>query len=174
MQQRKLNVGSEDCEPSRRKVWDDKYRRSNPDTFRKSQRDYKRRRYKEDPEYRLQMQLRSRLSKAIGRASDVTAAISQCGCTLPELLDRIEAQFPPGMSWEDRSAWHVDHIFPLNAIDKHDRRQVIAACNWRNLRPVWAVENWRKNDKVTPEAEVLFREIMETLYPEVKCNAAEV
>lgn len=160
--------------PGKASEWNEKYRRNNPEAFRKSQREYRRRRYWSDENYRLQMQLRSRLGKSLGRNSEVTAAISECGCSLADLRLRLETQFQPGMSWDARSKWHVDHIFPLNAIDKHDRRQVIAACNWRNLRPVWALENWRKNDKVTPEAEALFREIMETLYPEVKCNAAEV
>ena len=172
MQQRKLNVGCD--EPPRRRVWDERYRRNNPEAFRKSQREYKRRRYWGDPEYRLQMQLRSRLTKAIGRGSEATAAIACCGCTLAELKQRIEDQFLPGMSWETRSAWHVDHIFPLSAIDRNDRTQVLAACNWRNLRPVWAIDNWKKNDSVTPQAEGLFRTIVTTITPERTTDEAAV
>jgi hypothetical protein len=160
--------------PDKASEWQERYRRNNPEKFRKSQRDYRRKRYWSDEDYRLQMQLRSRLTKALGRNSELTAAISECGCTLAELRERIESQFLPGMSWDSRSDWHIDHIYPLSAIDRHDRRQVIAACNWRNLRPVWAAENWRKNAKVTPEAEALFIDIMESLYPEVICNAEEV
>lgn len=168
------NAAYRAANPEKVKAWHERYRRNNPEKYRQVARDYAKRRYWSDGDYRLKVQLRSRLSKTVDRGSDVTAAISNCGCTFSELRDRIQQQFQPGMSWENRSAWHIDHIYPLCAIDKKDRRHVLAVCNWRNLRPVWADENWKKNKTVTPEAVELFEDILSSIPPEEQVDAAEV
>ena len=149
--------------PDRVKAWQQRYRDRNPETFRRSQRDYKRKRYASDPDYRLLCQLKSRLSKVVGRGSAVTAAVRMCGCSMNELRNHIERMFEPGMSWEKRSEWHIDHTFPLCAIDPTDPVQVRAANNWRNLRPMWAADNWKKNALVTDESRLLFASIVSRL-----------
>lgn len=168
------NKAYRNANPERVKAWNKRYRTVRAERWRLSQREYRKKRYWSDPDYRLQMQLRSRLCKALGRGSDATAAISQCGCSWQELRARLESQFEPGMSWEQRSDWHIDHIYPLGAIDRTNRLHVLAACNWRNLRPVWAMDNWVKNAEVTPDAQLLFESILSDLSPsKVQC-AAEV
>lgn len=168
------NTAYRKANPDKVRAWQERYRINNKDRFRQSQRDYKRRRYHADPEYRVVMQLRARLSKAVGRGSEVSAAIAQCGCSAKELLDRLEAQFLPGMSWQGRSAWHIDHIYPIAAIDPQNRRHVLAVNNWRNLRPAWPLENRSKSDKVSEAAACLFEKILE-LIPETKeSHATEV
>lgn len=168
------NAAYRAANPERVREWNERYRANNPDQFRKSQREYKKRRYWSDGEYRIMQQLRSRLSKAVGRGSAVTAAVAHCGCTAKELVAKIESHFLPGMSWDARSAWHIDHIYPIGAIDSSDRAQVVAVNNWRNLRPVWADDNRRKSDSVTPEAAALFCEILTILTPGDASHAAEV
>lgn len=158
--------------PDRVKAWNERYRARNADRFRQSQREYKRKRYRSDPEYRIVMQLRARLSKAVARGSGASAVIANCGCTAAELIAKIESQFQEGMSWERRSDWHIDHIYPLSAIDPADRRQVLAACNWRNLRPIWAVENFSKSGEVTEEAAILFEQILSAIPGAEGSNAA--
>jgi hypothetical protein len=158
--------------PEKVRAWHLKYRVKNAERFRQSQRDYKRKRYHSDPDYRLLCQLKARLSKAVGRGQSVTAAVKMCGCTPQELRERLEGQFLEGMSWEDRAGWHIDHIYPLCAIDSSDRVQVLAANNWRNLRPAWPIDNWTKNGSVTPEAALLFGEICDLIRKET--NAPEV
>lgn len=160
------NAAYRKSNPDKVREWNERYRHRHPDRLRKSRREYKRRRYHSDTSYRLQMQLRSRLCKAVGRLSEATAAIAQCGCSMDELRLRIEDQFLPGMTWGSRSEWHIDHIYPLSAINKNDRRHIVAACNWRNLRPTWALDNWKKNDLVTPDAAELFQSILVSLDPE--------
>lgn len=160
--------------PDKIRAWNAAYRAKHPDRFRQSQREYKRRRYNSDPEYRLVMQLRSRLAKAVERGSGVSAAVAKCGCTVGELLQRIESQFEPGMTWEDRSAWHIDHIYPMSAIDASNKLHVIAVNNWRNLRPVWAADNFTKSGLVTDEAAALFCSILADLTPGATGDASEV
>jgi hypothetical protein len=168
------NAAYRAAHPGKVQEWNRRYRENNPDRVRQSQREYAKRRYWSDPEYRLVKQLRSRLSKAVGRGSSVSAAIAQCGCSASELLQKLEAQFEPGMSWEKRSEWHIDHIYPLKAIDPSNRRHVIAVNNWRNLRPAWASENRSKRDSVSEEAAALFGLILETITPEESVCDPEV
>ncbi|MGL5566685.1 MAG: hypothetical protein ACRDC4_13260, partial [Plesiomonas sp.] len=38
-----------------------------------------------------------------------------CGYTNGDLIAHLEALFTDGMSWENRSEWHIDHIKPVAA-----------------------------------------------------------
>jgi hypothetical protein len=62
-------------------------------------------------------------------------------------MAHIEAQFMPGMTWENRELWHVDHIIPCAAFDLTDPAQQRSCFHYGNLRPLWAKENQRKSDK---------------------------
>jgi hypothetical protein len=160
--------------PDRVKSWNENYRRNNPERFRQSQRDYKRRRYAEDPEYRLLCQLKSRLAKVVCRGYGVTKSVRMCGCSFRQLIQHLEAQFEDGMSWDRRSEWHIDHIFPLAAIDPSNEAHVAAVNNYRNLRPLWSMDNWKKNGAVTQEARESFGEIVNSILAEGANNAEEV
>src|SRR3546814_15684157 len=35
------------------------------------------------------------------------------GYTVADLMAHLERQFLPGMSWDNRGEWHIDHIRPL-------------------------------------------------------------
>jgi hypothetical protein len=160
--------------PERVKAWNERYRRENPEKFRQSQRDYKRRRYAEDPEYRLLCQMKSRLSKVLGRGRGVTESIAACGCTLGQLMQHLESQFEDGMSWDRRSEWHIDHIYPMCAIDPSNAAHVRAVNNYRNLRPLRSVDNWRKNGKVTEEARKAFEKMVQAITMEGDECAKEI
>jgi hypothetical protein len=167
------NAAYRAANPEKVKAWNARYRANNPDRFRKSQRDYKRKRYHADPEYRLITQLRSRLAKVVGRGA--TAAVANCGCTPRELMQNLESMFDDDMTWSRRSEWHVDHIYPLAAIDASNELHVRAVNNWRNLRPVWAADNRAKSSNVTADAQALFFEILRFVStPEDYVDAAEV
>jgi len=66
------------------------------------------------------------------------------GCTPGELREHIERQFKPGMSWENRGQWHVDHRRPLAWFDMRDPEQRRQACHYTNLQPLWALDNLSK------------------------------
>lgn len=168
------NAAYRKANPGRVKDWNDRYRATNPDQFRKSQRDYKRRRYHADPDYRILCQLRSRLSKVVERGYGLTKAVRDCGCSLPELRRHLESQFQDGMTWDDRASWHIDHIFPVSAIDTADSAQVRAVNNWRNLRPLSAAANRGKGGCVTEEARRAFESIVASLSPHEVHDAAEI
>ncbi len=68
------------------------------------------------------------------------------GCSLQDFRLHIERQFLPGMTWDNRSMWHIDHIVPM-ATAKTEQ-DVIALNHFTNLRPLWAIDNLKKGSKV--------------------------
>ena len=73
------------------------------------------------------------------------------GCTIPELKRHIESLFLPGMSWSNRSSWHIDHIRPCSAFDLTDPEQQRCCFHYSNLQPLWPIDNILKSNKVTGE-----------------------
>lgn len=74
---------------------------------------------------------------------------SLVGYSIDALRRHIELQFLPGMSWENRSEWHLDHIVPLSSFkfSSSDDPEFKAAWAITNLRPLWGRDNVRKNAK---------------------------
>ncbi len=72
------------------------------------------------------------------------------GFTVEQLVKHIEKQFLPGMSWENRSEWHIDHIIPVSAFnfEKPEDTDFKKCWSLKNLRPLWAEDNMKKNDKL--------------------------
>ena len=111
---------------------------------------YKRRRRNEDSLYALLSRLRNRLASAMlaSAAKKSASTIKLVGCSPEHLFKHIESQFFPGMSWENRSQWHIDHIVPVSKFDLSDPEQQAAAFHYTNLQPLWAKDNHRKSNKV--------------------------
>lgn len=104
-----------------------------------------------NPNFRLKKRLRTRLNHAIreGRAG---SAVSDLGCSVETLKAHLQSQFKDGMAWDNWGAgegkWNVDHIMPLSAFDLTDRQHFLLANHYLNLRPLWAVENIVKRNKI--------------------------
>jgi len=77
------------------------------------------------------------------------SSVRDLGCTLEQLKAHLESQFQLGMTWENHGVqgWHVDHIIPLASFNLADRDQLLKACHYTNLQPLWAKDNWSKKDK---------------------------
>lgn len=118
--------------------------------------EYNRKRYKENTQYRIAFNLRSRLNKALKNKAKKGSAIKDLGCTIDELIVYLENQFYPRhetdepMTWENHShsGWHIDHIHPLSKFNLEDRDQFLKACHYTNLQPLWAEENLAKSNKL--------------------------
>jgi hypothetical protein len=113
-----------------------------------------RKRRKNDPEYNLICRLRSRMRhavKAAGLDKKCDSTSELLGISYQGLKEWLEPQFTEGMTWENRSDWHVDHIIPCDAFDiTVEENQRI--CFWyRNLQPLWAEENLKKSNTYTEE-----------------------
>ncbi|MDB3993280.1 hypothetical protein N9478_07315 [Gammaproteobacteria bacterium] len=69
--------------------------------------------------------------------------------TVEELMEHIESQFEPGMTWDNYSEWHVDHRKPRSWF-KYETAEDTAfkeCWNLNNLQPKWAEANRRKSNK---------------------------
>ena len=105
-------------------------------------------RYKSDIAYRLKHSLRRRLYTAIKGDYKSGSAVADIGCTISELKVYIDSKFLPGMSWENYGRWHIDHKEPLDNFDLTNRTELLAACHYTNLQPLWAKDNLTKSNKV--------------------------
>ena len=134
-----------------------KRRKEKPDEVLASNLDWKRRKRKSDPAYRMKESLRARFNMMVRGKSKNGSAVRDLGCTWQAFIDRIESRLQPGWSWENYGTeWQIDHIFPLAWVNLEDRLEVRAACHYLNLRPISAADNIAKGDSLSAKAQYLF------------------
>lgn len=106
-----------------------------------------------DTIFKLKAGLRRRLRHALKNNSKSGSAVKDLGCTIPEFKLYLESLFQPGMTWDNwsTSGWHLDHIIPLSRFDLTDREQLLKACHYTNMQPLWAIDNLKKADKLPGE-----------------------
>lgn len=102
------------------------------------------------PEYKLVRILRTRILHMIHKihTSKSQSSMKLLGCSIPFFKTWIESQFTNGMSWENKSDWHVDHQKPCASFDLTDPKEQQKCFNWQNCKPMWAKDNMSKNDTV--------------------------
>jgi hypothetical protein len=98
--------------------------------------------------YRLAGNIRSRVNFVLKNHTKPDSAIKCLGCSIEELILYIEQRFVSDMTWDNYGKWHIDHIIPLSSFDLTDKIQFAAACNYKNLQPLWAEDNLRKSNKI--------------------------
>ena len=106
-------------------------------------------RIKTDIQYKLSRRLRTRLYCALQGNQKTGSAVKDLGCSIDELKTHLESKFQSGMTWDNWSfeGWHIDHIKPLASFDLTDRKQLLLACHYTNLQPLWAIDNLSKGDR---------------------------
>lgn len=140
----------------KQKQWADKNREKQRQSVRNSRAklkvknaEYDALRLKTDPAYRLKRILRTRLSSAINRGQKAGSAVRDLGCSVSELKTYLESKFLPGMAWDNHTqfGWHIDHIIPLSSFNLTNREELLKACHYTNLQPMWAQDNLSKSNK---------------------------
>jgi len=101
-------------------------------------------RRKTDPGLRLVRTLRSRLRHALNGNTKSAKTLDLLGCSVDECKDHLERQFTKGMSWGNRSLWHIDHIRPCASFDMSLESDQRACFHYSNLQPLWAADNLSK------------------------------
>lgn len=124
---------------------------SNKENLRPYYRDRAARLRKTDLGYRVMCSLRRRVHTALRGARKSASVSALLGCSLDEARSHIEAQFQPGMTWDNwgrgwagAREWHLDHVKPLASFDLTDAAQMAEACHYTNLQPLWAKDNIAK------------------------------
>lgn len=109
---------------------------------------------KKDPTSPLRVKigtnLRSRLNKAIKGNYKSGSAVEDLGCSIDEFKSYIESKFQPGMTWDNwgRDTWHIDHIVPISHFDLSNRDELLKACHYSNMCPLWAKDNMIKGNRI--------------------------
>jgi hypothetical protein len=104
-----------------------------------------------DPKFKMAANLRRRIrdvAKARGFRKG-SAASQMLGCTYGELRLYIEAQFAPGMTWENFGEWHIDHCNPITSATTLE--EMVQLSHYTNLQPMWAKYNRMKQDMTQDE-----------------------
>lgn len=112
------------------------------------QNEWAKRKLREDALFALKKRLRSLMSNAFRSVKVQKSACTEAilGCTFEQFKNHVERQFQPGMSWANRTDWHLDHVVPLaTAITEED---VVRLNHFTNYRPLWAADNIAKGAKV--------------------------
>lgn len=120
-------------------------RRCNPEKYRKADRIYASRRYAEDSTFRLRKILRARVLAALKGSTKSARTLALLGCSIADLKLHLEAQWLPGMSWENygkgEGKWEIDHIKACATFYLSDPAQQRLCFGFENLQPLWGIDN---------------------------------
>lgn len=132
--------------PEARREIVSRYEQNNPGRKTK----YEKERIARDPVYAMIKRLRVRLREAVkaagSRKADTT--LDMLGCTPRQLCEHLESLFLPGMTWENRDLWHIDHKRPVASFNMSDPNQQREYFHWTNLQPLWAEDNLKKSSLI--------------------------
>jgi hypothetical protein len=106
-------------------------------------------RKKEDPEFKLLLNMRSRLSGylKILNITKKNKTFDIIGCSPQFLKEHLEGRFTEGMTWDLLGQHiHIDHIIPLSSAKTED--ELYRLCHYTNLQPLWAEDNLKKGNKI--------------------------
>ena len=132
-----------------------KYYQKNSEKVKERTAKYKNKRYKNDENFRLTLILRSKLWQSLKSQSAKKSkrTLELTGCSIDELWEHLENQFKDGMTRQNQGEWHIDHIKPCSLFDLTDPEQQKECHNYKNLQPLWAIDNIKKGNKwQAPEA----------------------
>lgn len=94
-----------------------------------------------DVSYKLARRLRARLYKVTVGIVKTGSSVQDLGCSVEFLKQHLESLFLYGMKWENwgknEGKWQIDHKKPLSSFDLTDRKQMLEACHYTNLQPIW-------------------------------------
>lgn len=131
---------------SRQKDWTNR----NKDRLRIKNRESMRRRWKNEPKFRLNSNIKVMIYLALKGKKCGVSWKSLVEFTLEELVNHLESQFSDNMNWENYgSYWHLDHKRPKswfhynNVEDKEFKK----CWSLNNLQPLLAKDNLSKGNK---------------------------
>jgi len=106
-----------------------------------------------DPVYALKCNVSSTIAMALKRnagSKQGESVMKYLPYTIEQLKEHLENQFEPWMTWENRSEWHIDHIYPQSKLPyaSMDEPNFQKCWSLENLQPLESSENISKGNKV--------------------------
>lgn len=123
-----------------------KLRKTDP-RLREQYNDWYRKSLNESPRKRIGNHFRVMMHRALGKKKEGRSWREFVDYSLEELMQHLERQLLPGMTWGNQGEWHIDHIIPQSSFrfSSPDDPEFKACWALSNLRPMWAKENIQKN-----------------------------
>ena len=149
--EKKLEYDKEYRQNNKEKILEQRkeYRQNNKEQISEYQKEYQRKRFQNDPIFRMIKNYRIRTRKAYTEGRKSKSTMELLGCTGIELANHLEKQFQPGMTHDNYGKWHIDHIRPIASFDLSDPEQEQECFHYTNLQPLWAEDNLSKGHKLT-------------------------
>jgi len=128
------------------------YYQNNKESMAERQKQYNNDKYNNNPTFRLRHNVRRLILHALDRnngSKHGESVMKYLPYTIEQLKEHLESQFVEGMSWENRTEWHLDHVKPQSLLPydsmSHPNFQKCWALS--NLQPLWAADNMSKGNK---------------------------
>ena len=123
-----------------------------PEETQARQTTYIRERRRNNPLVKLRANVGTLIANALSnqgyKKSSKSASI--LGCSFEQFYTHIEQQFTIGMTWNNRSLWHIDHIIPLSFACSE--QELLLLNHYSNLRPFWGNDNQVKAGNLTSDS----------------------
>lgn len=114
---------------------------------------------KNNPYYKLSVNLRKRIRKILKRSKEYSGSCTRprfsenLGCRTDEFVRYIESQWEPWMNWDNygclKGQWSLDHIIPVKWFV--DNNLDVRKSNFfKNLQPICATKNSQKKAALPP------------------------
>lgn len=125
------------------------WRKNNPERERQNRQKYTKNRRKTDPDYRLKCLLRGSLNTYIKNENGrkYASVLKLLGCDILTFKKYIERQFEPGISWDNRKSFQLDHISPCACYDFTIFKDQKLCYHYTNYRPLSPKQNHIKQSR---------------------------
>jgi len=130
-----------------------KYRKENKAKIKKYFKNHNKLKYHSNIDFKLKVNLRSRLLNALNGNLKSKNTFYLIGCNLKELKHYLKKQFKKGMTWKNHTinGWHIDHIKPCSSFNLSKPSEQRKCFHYTNLQPLWAKENYKKGNNFIKE-----------------------
>jgi len=143
-----------------------RYRDSHKEERNAYARAYTKKRYRNDPVYKLTNSVRTTILKGFCKLgySKNKRTHEILGCPFNHFVTYIENQLKEGMTLENHGAWQLDHMVPISLAKTVE--DVIALNHYSNFQPLWKEDNIKKSDKlildiISPENKIRYKTIID-------------
>lgn len=130
------------------KEYKKQWKENNREKIKEQRKFYRQNKKAIDTLYKMKENLRRRTLKAFKTKNWVKSGGTETLLqgTYTEVFNHIESLFTERMNWSNQGEWHIDHIIPLASAKTQE--DIIQLFNYKNLQPLWAIDNILKSNKV--------------------------
>lgn len=137
------------CSSKKRK----EYYKKNKEQIIKQTSQYKSKKINENPLFKLEVMIRSRISSAFKsqgqKKSDRTWKYINCSAKF--LQEWIKFQLYDNMTFDNYGEyWHIDHCIPCSKFNLEKKEDIEECFSWQNIRPYTKKKNLQKGNEIIP------------------------